>query len=120
MAIRKVLCVDDSATDLKNLEQICSGAGYQVVTATSGKDAVAKAKSEHPDAILLDVIMPDMNGFQACRSLAKDAETKNIPVILVSSKGEKTDKLWGAEQGAKGYVTKPYTPDQLLGELKAL
>ena len=120
MAIRKVLCVDDSATDLKNLEQICSGAGYQVVTATSGKDAVAKAKSEHPDAILLDVIMPDMNGFQVCRAITHDAATKDIPVILVSSKGEKTDKLWGAEQGAKGYVTKPYTPDQLLGELKAL
>ena len=120
MAIRKVLCVDDSATDLKNLEQICSGAGYQVITATSGKDAVAKAKSEHPDAILLDVIMPDMNGFQVCRAITHDAATKDIPVILVSSKGEKTDKLWGAEQGAKGYVTKPYTPDQLLGELKAL
>ena len=120
MAIRKVLCVDDSATDLKNMEQVCAGAGYQVITATSGKDAVAKAKSEHPDAILLDVIMPDMNGFQVCRAITHDAATKDIPVILVSSKGEKTDKLWGAEQGAKGYVTKPYTPDQLLGELKAL
>ncbi len=120
MAIHKVLCVDDSATDLKNMEQVCSGAGYQVVTATTGKDAVAKAKSERPDAILLDVIMPDMNGFQACRAITSDAATKDIPIILVSSKGEKTDKLWGAEQGAKGYVTKPYTPDQLLSQLKAL
>ena len=120
MAIRKVLCVDDSSTDLKNMEQICSGAGYQVVTATNGKDAVAKAKSERPDAVLLDVIMQDMNGFQVCRAITTDAATKDIPVILVSSKGEKTDKLWGAEQGAKGYITKPYTPDQLLGQLKAL
>ena len=120
MTIRKILIVDDSATDLKNLEQIVSAAGYQVISATSGKDAVAKAKSEHPDAILLDVIMPDMNGFQACRSLAKDAETKNIPVILVSSKGEKTDKVWGGEQGARAYVTKPYTPDQILNQLRAL
>jgi twitching motility two-component system response regulator PilH len=120
MTIRKVLIVDDSDTDLKNLAQIVSGAGYQVVTAKTGKEAVAKAKSEHPDAILLDVIMPDMNGFQACRSLTSDAETKGIPVVLVSSKGEKTDKVWGEEQGAKGYVTKPYTSDQILGQLRAL
>jgi twitching motility two-component system response regulator PilH len=120
MAIRKVLIADDSSTDLKNLEQIVSSAGYQVITAASGKEAVAKAKTERPDAILLDVIMPDMNGFQACRAITSDAETKNIPVILVSSKGEKTDKVWGEEQGAKSYVTKPYTPDHILSQLKAL
>jgi twitching motility two-component system response regulator PilH len=120
MAIRKVLIADDSSTDLKNLEQIVSGAGYQVITAASGKDALAKAKAERPDAILLDVIMPDMNGFQACRAITSDTDTKNIPVILVSSKGEKTDKVWGEEQGAKSYVTKPYTSDQILGQLKAL
>ena len=120
MAIRKVLVVDDSTTDLKNLEQIVSAAGYQVITAVSGKEAVAKAKSDRPDAVLLDVIMSDMNGFQACRTITNDPETKAIPVILVSSKGEKTDKVWGAEQGAKGYVTKPFTKDQILNELKAL
>ena len=120
MAISKVLVVDDSSTDLKNLSEICRSAGYQVITATSGKDAVEKAKSERPDAVLLDVIMPDMNGFQACRSITSSPETKNIPVILVSSKGEKTDKVWGEEQGAKAYVTKPYTPDQILGQLKGL
>jgi twitching motility two-component system response regulator PilH len=120
MAIRKVLIADDSSTDLKNLEQIVSSAGYQVITAASGKEALAKAKTERPDAILLDVIMPDMNGFQACRAITSDADTKNIPVILVSSKGEKTDKVWGEEQGAKSYVTKPYTPDQILSQLRAL
>lgn len=120
MAIRKVLVVDDSATDLKNLEQIVSAGGYQVITATSGDEAVAKAKSERPDAVMMDVIMAGMNGFQACRKITSDPETKNIPVILVSSKGEKTDKIWGAEQGAKGYVTKPYTKEQILNELKTL
>lgn len=120
MTIRKILCVDDTTTDLKNLEHICSGAGYQVITATSGKDAVAKAKSDMPDAVLMDVVMSDMNGFQACRAITSDAITKHIPVILVSSKGEKTDKVWGQEQGAKGYITKPYTPDQILGQLKTL
>ncbi len=120
MAIRKVLCVDDNATDLKNLEQVVSGAGYTVITAKSGKEAIEKAKSEHPDAVLLDVIMPEMNGFQACRAITTDPSTRNIPVILVSSKGEKTDKVWGEEQGARGYVTKPYTADQLLGQLRGL
>jgi twitching motility two-component system response regulator PilH len=120
MAIRRVLIADDSSTDLKNLEQIVSGAGYQVITAATGKEALAKAKSDRPDAILLDVVMPDMNGFQACRAITSDADTRNIPVILVSSKGEKTDKVWGEEQGAKGYVTKPYTSDQILGHLRAL
>ncbi len=120
MAIRKVLVVDDSATDLKNLEQIVSAGGYQVITATSGDEAVAKAKSERPDAVMMDVIMDGMNGFQACRKITNDPDTKNIPVILVSSKGEKTDKIWGAEQGAKGYVTKPYTKEQILNELKTL
>jgi twitching motility two-component system response regulator PilH len=120
MAIRKVLCVDDSATDLRNMEEICKGAGYQVVTAATGKDAVAKARSERPDAVLLDVIMPEMNGFQACRAITSDAATKDIPVVLVSSKGEKTDRLWGEQQGARGYITKPYTSEQLLNALKAL
>jgi twitching motility two-component system response regulator PilH len=120
MAIRKVLVVDDSDTDRKNLEQIVSGAGYSVISARSGRDAVAMTKSEQPDAVLLDVIMPDMNGFQACRAITNDAATKNIPVILVSSKGEKTDKVWGQEQGARGYVTKPFTPDQILNELRSL
>jgi twitching motility two-component system response regulator PilH len=120
MAIRKILVVDDSAVDLKNLEQIVNAGGYQAITAASGKEAVAKAKSEQPDAVLLDVIMDGMNGFQACRTITGDPATKHIPVILVSSKGEKTDKIWGAEQGAKAYVTKPFTAEQILAELKGL
>lgn len=113
-----VLCVDDSDTDLRNMEQVCKGAGYTVITATSGQEAVDKAKSAHPDVVLLDVVMEPMNGFQACRAITSDDSTKDIPVVLVSSKGEKTDKMWGEEQGAKGYVTKPYTDEQLLAELK--
>ncbi len=120
MAIKKVLCVDDSATDLKNLEQICAGAGYTVITATSGTEAVDKVKSEMPDAVLLDVIMPGMNGFQACRVITSDSATQHIPVVLVSSKGEKTDRVWGEEQGAKSYITKPYTANQILDQLKEL
>ena len=120
MAIRKVLVVDDSATDLKNLEQICTEAGYSVITATSGTEALAKAKSEHPDAVLLDIIMRDMNGFQVCRAISSDATTQHIPVVLVSSKGEKTDRVWGEQQGAKAYITKPFTPAEIISQLQRL
>ena len=120
MAIKKVLLADDSATDLKKLEQICADAGYTVITATSGTEAVDKAKTEMPDAILLDVIMPDMNGFQACRIITSDPTTQHIPVVLVSCKSQKTDHIWGEEQGAKAYINKPYTADQILSQLQSL
>ena len=120
MSIKKVLIVDDVTTDLKKLEQIVTGAGYTVITAANGKEALDKAKAMHPDAVLLDVIMPDMNGFQVCRAIKSDDATKGIPVVIVSSKGEKTDKVWGIEQGAQGYITKPYTPDQIVAQLRAL
>src|SRR6266566_5739924 len=120
MLIRKVLVVDDSATDLKKLEQIVAGAGYIVITATSGKEALERVRNDHPDAVLLDIIMNDMNGFQVCRAINADAATRNIPVVLVSSKKEKTDQVWGVEQGARAYVTKPFTSDQILDQLRAL
>src|SRR5690606_3467729 len=118
--IRKVLIVDDSATDLKKLEQIVAGAGYTVITATSGKEALERVKADRPDAVLLDIIMNDMNGFQVCRAITSDEATKNTPVVLVSSKREKTDQVWGVEQGARAYVTKPFTPEQILNQLRAL
>jgi twitching motility two-component system response regulator PilH len=118
MAIRKVLCVDDAKADLMNLEKIVSGAGHVTFTAITGREAVQKAKSDKPDLIFLDVNMPEMDGFAATRELKKDAETKNIPVILVTSKNQKADKLWAQMQGASGYVTKPYTPEQILEQLE--
>lgn len=120
MAVKKVLVVDDSTTDLKHLEEICSGAGYAVITAKSGVEAVKKANSELPDAVLLDVIMSDMNGFQVCRLLTSNEATQHIPIVLVSSKSEQTDRIWGEQQGAKAYITKPFTPDQILTQLRAL
>ena len=120
MAIHKVLVVDDSATDLKKLEQIVSDAGYTVITASSGKKALERAERDQPDAVLLDIIMNDMNGFQVCRAISSGQTTRNIPVVLVSSKREKIDQAWGQEQGARGYITKPYTTDQILDQLQAL
>jgi twitching motility two-component system response regulator PilH len=119
MTMRRVLVVDDSTTDLKNLEQICIAGGYEVITATGGIEALAKANSEKPDIVLLDVMMDDMNGFQVCRLLTSNESTQHIPIILVSSKIEQTDRIWGEQQGAKAYITKPFTSDQILNQLRA-
>ncbi len=120
MAAKKALVVDDSAADLANIKNILSDAGCMVVTASSGKEAVEKAKSEKPSVIFLDVVMPDMDGYEACRLLSLDGATKEIPVVFVTSKAQKADKVWGELQGAKGHVAKPYTADQIVDQLKNL
>ncbi len=117
---KKALVVDDSAADLANIKAVLSDAGCIVVTATSGTEAIAKAKSEKPAIIFLDVVMSDMDGYEACRLLAADGDTKAIPIVFVTSKGQKADKVWGELQGSKGHVCKPYTADQIIDQLKSL
>jgi twitching motility two-component system response regulator PilH len=117
---KKALVVDDSAADLANIKSILTEAGCQVVTAGNGKEAIAKARIEKPSVIFLDIIMPDMDGYEACRLLSQDPVTKGIPVVFVTSKGQKADKVWGQMQGAKGYVVKPYGADQIIDQLKAV
>jgi twitching motility two-component system response regulator PilH len=117
---KKALVVDDSAADLANIKAVLTDAGCSVITATGGNEAVAKARAEKPSIIFLDVVMPDMDGYEACRQLAQDAATKAIPVVFVTSKGQKADKVWGELQGAKGHVSKPYTADQIIDQLKSL
>lgn len=120
MAIHKVLIVDDARPDLMNLEKIVSGAGYQTLTATNGQEAVEISKSQLPDVILMDVNMGQMDGFAATRAIGGEPTTKGIPVVLVTSKNQKADRVWAQMLGVKGYVTKPYTPDQILGAIAAL
>jgi twitching motility two-component system response regulator PilH len=119
VAIQKVLIVDDARPDLMNLEKIVSGAGYVTLTATSGVQAVEMSKAQLPDIILMDVNMEQMDGFAATRAIGGDAATKSIPVVLVTSKSQKADRVWAQMLGVRGYVTKPYTPDQILGAIKA-
>lgn len=116
---KKALVVDDSAVDLAYVKNILSDAGCLVVTASTGKEAIAKAKVEKPNIIFLDIVMPDMDGYEACRLLAEDPGTKGIPVVFVTSKGQKADKVWGQMQGAKGHLVKPATPEQVIDQLKA-
>lgn len=119
MAVNKVLLVDDSPTDLANLKGIIQDTGCTTITATTGSEAIEKAKSEQPDLIFMDIIMPDMDGFEACRKISGDGSTKDIPIVFVTSKGQKADRIWAQMQGGKALVAKPYSPDEIVDQLKA-
>ncbi len=117
MPVRKILVVDDSPTDRQFMLETLAKKGYQVVTAENGEDAIVKAKSELPDLILMDVVMPGLNGYQATRQITRDDATKHIPVIMCTSKGADTDKIWGMRQGANDYLIKPIDAGQLLAKI---
>lgn len=111
---KKLLIVDDSPTELKLITDVFSSPDYTVVTATDGEEGVEKAKAEHPDLIILDVVMPKMNGFQACRTIKSMPDLEKTPIILLTSKNQKSDEFWGKRQGADVYLTKPFNTDELL------
>lgn len=118
MAISKILIVDDSPADLTNLHEAVSGSSAKVITASSGKEAVEKAKSEKPDIIFMDIVMDDLDGYGACREITRGEDTRDIPVIFVSSKNQRADKIWADKQGSKGMIAKPYTKDDIQQELR--
>lgn len=120
MPIRKILIVDDSSTNRHVLFEMLARHGYRCILAESGKEAIEKAKTEKPDMVLMDVVMPDMDGYQATRAITRDEATKHIPVILCTSKDQETDRLWGLRQGAKNYVVKPVDEKDLLEKITAL
>ena len=120
MPVRKILIVDDSATNRFSLTEMLTRHGYQVIAASGGEEAIAKCKSDKPDLVLMDVVMPGMDGYQATRAITRDEETKHIPVIMVTSKTQQTDEIWGMRQGAKGYVTKPVEEKDLLAKITAV
>lgn len=120
MPIKKILVVDDSPTERHVLVELLTRKGYQVLTAESGEEGIEKAKSEQPDLVLMDVVMPGLNGYQATRTLTRDDATKHIPVIVCTSKGQETDKIWGLRQGAQDYMVKPINPEELLAKIAAL
>jgi twitching motility two-component system response regulator PilH len=120
MAIKRILVVDDSATERHILGEILTGQGFEVSFAESGEMGVAKAKQDMPDLVLMDVVMPGLNGFQATRAISKDPDTAKIPVLLCTTKDQETDKIWGMRQGAKDYLVKPVNVAELLGKIAAL
>ena len=116
----KILIVDDSPTETHVLSTILESNGYQTVTAESGEAGVEVAKKELPDLVLMDVVMPGLNGFQATRQLKKEPTTAHIPVVIVTTKDQETDKIWGMRQGAKDYLTKPVEEGNLINTIQAI
>ena len=120
MTIKRILIVDDSATERHIMGEILREKGYEITFAVNGEAGVAEAKNLKPDLIIMDVVMPGMNGFQATRAITKDPETQHIPVLICTTKDQETDKVWGLRQGAKDYVVKPINAAELLSKIAAL
>ena len=120
MTIKTILVVDDSPTERYFLTDLLRKNGFEIIAAETGEEGVAKAKQEKPDLILMDVVMPGLNGFQATRMLSRDPSTKAIPVIMCTTKNQETDRVWGLRQGAIDYLVKPIVAEALLAKIKAL
>ena len=120
MAIHKILIVDDSPTERYYLTDILVKAGFSVSTAENGEEALTKIKADKPELILMDVVMPGANGFQVTRTIVKDPEFGNVPVIICSSKNQETDRVWGMRQGARAYMVKPVDAEQLLAKIEEI
>ncbi len=118
MANEKILVVDDSPTDLALMCAPLRASGFNVVTAADGDEAIEKALKESPRAIVLDVILPKKNGYQVCRALKTNDQSKGIPIILLTGKSQASDKFWGMKQGADEYMTKPFEGDELVNTVK--
>ena len=117
---KKILVVDDSPTDNQALCLLVKANGFEFLSASSGEDALKMAVTFKPNLILMDVVMPGMNGFQACKALGKDPITSAIPVLMVSNKHQDTDVIWAQKQGAKGYFAKPINEKELFVKIREL
>jgi len=113
-----ILIVEDSPSELELMSRYLKDSGYKVIKTSGAKEALEQAILQNPDAIVTDVVMPGMSGFELCRSLKKNPETQKIPIVICSSKNLEIDRLWAMKQGANVYLTKPYTREQLLRAIK--
>ena len=116
----RILIVDDSPSQLMGIRRIVEKLGHEALTAEDGAAGVEAAKRELPDLILMDVVMPNLNGFQATRSITREPTTKHIPIVLVTTKDQDTDRVWGMRQGAKAYITKPFSETELADMIQQM
>ena len=116
----RILIVDDSPSQLMGIRRIVEKLGHEALTAEDGAAGVDVARRELPDLILMDVVMPNLNGFQATRSITREPTTKHIPVVLVTTKDQDTDRVWGMRQGAKAYLTKPFSESELADTISSM
>ena len=116
----RILIVDDSPSQMMGMKRIVEKLGHEALSAEDGAQGVEVAKANIPDLILMDVVMPNLNGFQATRAISKEATTAHIPIVLVTTKDQETDKVWGMRQGAKAYITKPFNEAELVAVINKL
>ena len=116
----RVLLVDDSPTDIANLRKMLERGVFEIVKALTGESAIEKAAAEKPDVIVMDVVMPGMDGFEATRTLSRGADTASIPIVVISSKSQETDKLWAMRQGAREYIVKPVKESELISKVNGV
>ena len=119
MAGKKILIVDDSATERYFFMETLSKQGYECITAQNGDEAILKSRSEQPDVILMDIVMPGIDGYKATRTISHDEATKHIPVIICTSRNQETDRVWGMRQGAKDFLVKPVRAKDLIAKVAA-
>jgi len=119
MTVQKILLVDDSKTELQYLSDLLEKRGFSVRLAHNGEEAMRRLTEETPDLILMDVVMPGLNGFQLTRAITRDPRYANVPVIMCTSKNQETDKVWGMRQGARDYIVKPVDADELMAKIHA-
>jgi len=115
-----VLVVEDSLAQRQMISDLLKGSGIKVAIASDGAEALEQFQQSSPDLVVLDIVMPRMNGYEVCRRLKSDPKTQNVPVVMCSSKGEEFDRYWGMKQGADAYIAKPFQPAELIGTVKQL
>ena len=117
MSMNKILLVDDSPAHLTAMKEAVANLGAKVIAVTSGEEAVSKAKSEKPDIIFMDIVMDGLDGFGACREILADIETKDTPIVFVTTKNQRADRMWAERQGGRNLITKPFTKEQIMDEI---
>jgi twitching motility two-component system response regulator PilH len=115
-----VLVVEDSVSQREMITDLLKGSGLSVSIATDGVEALEHIEGHRPDLVVLDIVMPRMNGYEVCRRIKADPKTQDVPVVMCSSKGEEFDRYWGMKQGADAYIAKPFQPTELVGTVKQL
>ena len=115
-----VLVVEDSVTQREIIDDLLKGSGLTVKTAGDGVEALEQMQGNCPDIVVMDIVMPRMNGYELCRRIKTDPKTERVPVVMCSSKGEEFDRYWGMKQGADAYIAKPFQPQELVGTVKQL
>jgi len=115
-----ILVVEDSPTQREVIKDILKGGGLKVILASDGFEAIQQIQISCPDIVVLDIVLPKMNGYELCRRLKTDPKTKNVRVVICSTKGEEFDRYWGMKQGADAYIVKPFQPHEFLVTLKQL